>query len=147
MAAQVRHCSFKRDEDREAEQSADVTIKAWQGKSERTSMDNKGLVVLPGQDVVWNLEADRTASFKLLSEQTRNSVAVFEESIPAGFGTALHLHHNSDEAMCVLSGEFEFKIGDTVTRGGPGTWAFMPREIAHAWKKTASEPGRALVVA
>jgi hypothetical protein len=48
--------------------------------------------------------------------------------------------------MCVLSGEFEFKIGETVTRGGPGTWAFMPRKIAHAWKKCASEPGRALFI-
>jgi quercetin dioxygenase-like cupin family protein len=107
-------------------------------------MDTNGLVVLPGQGLSWQMEPDRTATFKLLSEQTGNSVAVLEESIPSGFGTALHLHHTSDEAMCVLSGEFSFKIGDTVSRGGAGTWAFMPKEIAHAWKNSGSETGRAL---
>ena len=55
------------------------------------------------------MEPDRTATFKLLSEQTGDSVAIFEELIPAGFGTALHLHHTSDEAMCVLSGAFSFQ--------------------------------------
>jgi len=107
-------------------------------------MGANGVVVLPGQESVWKMEPDRTATFKLLSEQTGNRVSVFEELIPAGFGTALHLHHASDEAMCILSGEFAFKIGESVTQGGPGTWAFMPREIPHAWKNAGKEPGRAL---
>lgn len=107
-------------------------------------MNTNGLVVLPGQGPVWQMEPDRRATFKLSSEQTGNSVAVLEELIPAGFGTAFHLHHTSDEAMCILSGEFSFKIGDTVTHGGTGTWAYMPREIPHAWKNTGSEAGRAL---
>jgi quercetin dioxygenase-like cupin family protein len=107
-------------------------------------MSTNGAVVMPGEECIWKMESDRTATFKLLSEQTGNSMSVFEELIPAGFGTALHLHHGSDEAMCVLSGEFAFKIGESVARGGPGTWAFMPREIAHAWKNDGKEPGRAL---
>jgi quercetin dioxygenase-like cupin family protein len=44
----------------------------------------------------------------------------------------------------VLSGEFSFKIGDEVTVGGPGTCAFMPRDIPHAWKNTGKETGRVL---
>jgi hypothetical protein len=35
-------------------------------------------------------------------------------------------------------------IGDTVTVGGPGTCAFMPRDVPHAWKNTGSETGRVL---
>ncbi len=58
-------------------------------------MSKNGMVVLPGQELVWQMEPDRTATFKLLSEQTGDSVAIFEELIPAGFGTALHLHHTS----------------------------------------------------
>jgi hypothetical protein len=46
--------------------------------------------------------------------------------------------------MCVLSGEFAFKIGDSVTRGGVGTWAFMPKEVAHAWKNVTDGTARAL---
>jgi len=44
----------------------------------------------------------------------------------------------------VLSGEVTFKIGDEVTVGGPGTCAFMPRGVPHAWKSTGAETGRVL---
>jgi quercetin dioxygenase-like cupin family protein len=44
----------------------------------------------------------------------------------------------------VLAGEFTFKIGDEVAAGGPGTCAFMPRDVPHAWKNTGSETGRVL---
>ncbi|MGH7114241.1 MAG: cupin domain-containing protein, partial [Stellaceae bacterium] len=41
-------------------------------------------------------------------------------------------------------GEFTFKIRDEVTVGGPGSCAFMPRDVPHAWKNTGSETGRVL---
>ena len=44
----------------------------------------------------------------------------------------------------VLSGEVTFKIGDETTVGGPGTCAFMPRGVPHAWKSTGAETGRVL---
>jgi uncharacterized cupin superfamily protein len=56
----------------------------------------------------------------------------------------MHLHHDSDEVAYILSGEITFKIGDQITVGGPGTSAFMPRDIPHAWKSTGAEPGRVL---
>ena len=69
---------------------------------------------------------------------------LFEETLPAGTASLFHLHHDSDEVAWVLAGEFTFKIGDQVTSGGPGTCAFMPRDIPHAWKNTGSETGRVL---
>src|SRR4029077_18565391 len=33
-----------------------------------------------------------------------------------------------------------------ITVGGPGTCAFMPRGVPHAWKNTGAETGRALFV-
>jgi quercetin dioxygenase-like cupin family protein len=56
----------------------------------------------------------------------------------------MHLHHDSDEVAYVLSGEITFKIGDAVTVGGPGTCAFVPRDVPHAWKSTGAETGRVL---
>ena len=103
-----------------------------------------GFTTLPGQAPVLNMDTGRAATFNLLSEQTGNSVVVFEEVMPAGCGTPLHLHHTSDEVMYVLSGEFTFKIGERVTSGGAGTCAFMPRGIAHAWKNSGADAGRAL---
>jgi len=69
---------------------------------------------------------------------------MFEETLPPGTPSLLHLHHDSDEVAWVLEGEMTFMIGDAVTVGGPGTCAFMPRDIPHAWKNTGSETARVL---
>ena len=86
----------------------------------------------------------RSFALKLLGGETNESIMMFEETLPAGTASLLHLHHDSDEVAWVLEGEFTFMIGDAVTVGGPGTCAFMPRDVPHAWKNTGSKPGRAL---
>ena len=107
-------------------------------------MEAKGFVVPPGGGAVWDMEPDRTAALKLLGGQTAECVMLFEETAPHGTVTPLHLHHDSDEVAYVLSGEITFLIGDKVTVGGPGSCAFMPRTVPHAWKSTGAEPGRVL---
>ena len=84
----------------------------------------------------------RCFTMKLVGRETNESIMMFEESLPAGTTSLFHLHHDSDEVIWVLAGEFSFMIGDTVTVGGPGTCAFMPRDIPHAWKNTGSDTGR-----
>jgi quercetin dioxygenase-like cupin family protein len=86
----------------------------------------------------------RFFDLKLLGHETDESIMMFEETLPAGTASLFHLHRDSDEVAWVLSGEFTFKIGDEVTAGGPGTCAFMPRDVPHAWKNTGSETGRVL---
>ena len=107
-------------------------------------MDAKGFVVQPGEGTAWNMAPGRSAALKMLNAETAESVMAFEETAPAGTDTPFHLHYDSDELAYVLSGEFTFKIDDQVTTGGPGTCAFIPRGVAHAWKNTGAEPGRAL---
>jgi mannose-6-phosphate isomerase-like protein (cupin superfamily) len=106
-------------------------------------MKTECCITLPGQELVWNMAPGRTAALKLQNEQTGQSVMAFEEVTPAGAETPLHLHHNSDEVMYVLSGQYTFKVGDHVSSGGPGTCVFMPRGIPHAWKNSGAETGRA----
>jgi quercetin dioxygenase-like cupin family protein len=86
----------------------------------------------------------RFFAMKLLGRETGESVMMFEETLPAGTASLYHRHRDSDEVAWVLAGEFTFKIGDEVAVGGPGTCAFMPREVPHAWKNTGSETGRVL---
>jgi quercetin dioxygenase-like cupin family protein len=86
----------------------------------------------------------RSFVMKLLGRETNDSIMMFEETPPPGTASLFHLHHDSDEVAWVLAGEFTFIIGGQVTTGGPGTCAFMPREIPHAWKNTGSEAGRVL---
>jgi quercetin dioxygenase-like cupin family protein len=86
----------------------------------------------------------RHFALKLLGHETGESIMMFEETLPAGTSSLHHLHRESDEIAWVLAGEFTFKIGDEITTGGPGTCAFMPRNVPHAWKNTSSETGRVL---
>ena len=107
-------------------------------------MGAQGIVVQPGQGASWDMAPGRSATIKLLGGATGGSVMVFEETVPAGTMSTYHLHHDSDEVAYVLSGEVTFKIGDEVTVGGPGTCAFMPRGVPHAWKNSGAETGRVL---
>src|SRR5437868_13033005 len=86
----------------------------------------------------------RSFAMRLLGRDTGESIMMFEETLPAGTASLYHLHRDSDEVAWVLAGEFTFKIGDEVAVGGPGTCAFMPRNVPHAWKNTGSETGRVL---
>src|SRR5262249_32865823 len=86
----------------------------------------------------------RSFALKRLGGETGESIMMFEETLPPGTTSTHHLHHGSDEVAWVLAGEFSFMIGNEVTVGGPGTCAFMPRDIPHAWKNIGSETGRVL---
>src|SRR5260221_146873 len=89
-------------------------------------------------------KCQRPAAFMLKRGESGENVMLFEKPAPAGTETPFHIHRDSDEVTYVLSGEFTFKIGDEVTVGGPGTCAFMPRRIPHAWKNTGAETGQVL---
>ena len=107
-------------------------------------MNGKGFVVPPGGGPVLAMAPGRSAALKLVSGETAGSIMLFEETVPSGVGTNFHLHRDSDEVAWVLSGEIIFKIGDEVTVGGPGTCAFMPRGLAHAWKNSGAATARVL---
>jgi quercetin dioxygenase-like cupin family protein len=107
-------------------------------------MNPNGLVMASGEGAVWSMEPGRKSVLKLQNRDTEQSVMMFEETAPVGTVTPMHLHHDSDEVAYVLSGEITFKIGDQITVGGPGTSAFMPRDVPHAWKSTGAETGRVL---
>jgi quercetin dioxygenase-like cupin family protein len=107
-------------------------------------MGAQGIVLQPGQGPALNMSPGRSAELRLLGGATGGSVMMFEETVPAGTKSTFHLHHDSDEMAYVLSGEVTFKIGDKVAVGGPGTCAFMPRGVPHAWKNSGAETGRGL---
>ncbi len=108
-------------------------------------MSMRGVVLAAGQgQVIQSTAPGRSFTLKLLNGETADSVMMFEEVAPVGTVTDFHTHHESDEVAYVLDGEITFKIGDEVTVGGPGTCAFMPRDVPHAWKSTGVEAARVL---
>jgi quercetin dioxygenase-like cupin family protein len=103
----------------------------------------KGFVVPAGGGTRLDMgEPGRFSALKLLCGETAGSVMLFEETAPSGTATTFHLHRESDEIAWVLEGEITFKIGDKVSVGGPGTCAFFPRNVAHAWKNNGPEAAR-----
>ena len=105
----------------------------------------KGIVVPVGGGKPCDMGAPgRFAALKLLGHETNGSVMLFEETVPPGTKSLFHLHHDSDEVAWVLAGEITFLISDDVSVGGPGTCAFFPRNVPHAWKSTGTETGRVL---
>ena len=109
-------------------------------------MPMQGVLVQPGEGLVTLSQTTpgRFYALKLLSGQTGDSVMLFEETAPAGTKSTFHLHHDSDEVAYVLEGEVTFLIGDKTVVGGPGAYAFMPRNVPHAWKSTGAETGKVL---
>ena len=106
---------------------------------------SKGIVVPAGGGQHLDMSTPgRFAALKLRGHETNESVMLFEETVPPGTKSLFHLHHDSDEIAWVLAGEITFKIGDAVSVGGPGTCAFLPRAVPHAWKSTGREDGRVL---
>jgi quercetin dioxygenase-like cupin family protein len=106
---------------------------------------SKGFVVPAGGGKHHEMGAPgRFGAVKLLGHETNESIMMFEETVPAGTMSTLHLHRDSDEVAWVLAGEITFKIGDEVTVGGPGSCAFFPRNVVHAWKNSGSDTGRVL---
>ena len=106
---------------------------------------SKGVVVPPGGGTHLKEASGQVVSMKLFGRETGESVTLFEQTVPAGSKNSwLHLHRDSDEIAWVLEGEFTFKIGEEVMTGGPGTCAFLPRNVPHAWKNCGSTTGRAL---
>jgi quercetin dioxygenase-like cupin family protein len=107
------------------------------------ALTTKVCIVSPEEGPVWDMEPGRPTTFKLLSEQTGGSVSVFEELVPVGAGTPLHIHRTSDETIHLLAGELKIRLGTQVTTIGAGTWVFISRDTAHGWKNCGQEPVRA----
>lgn len=72
--------------------------------------------------------------------------AVEVRAAPGWGKTPLHIHARHAEALFVFEGEVALRLEDRVHRVGAETWAFVPREVVHAFEVTGNEPARFLVL-
>jgi mannose-6-phosphate isomerase-like protein (cupin superfamily) len=80
---------------------------------------------------------------KVSGKDTNGAMCAFEFT---GRGWPRHLHHNQDEWIYILEGDFEFRIGDKQFRLGPGESIFIPRKTPHVWGSISKNRGRVLDV-
>jgi len=85
-------------------------------------------------------------SVRAARETTNGAFGLIESwSMPPGFASPYHVHHNEDEAFYVVEGELAIICGGKWLKAGPGAYAFGPREIPHGFKVIGSSPARLLL--
>jgi mannose-6-phosphate isomerase-like protein (cupin superfamily) len=78
-------------------------------------------------------------------DQTGGALGLFRQTIAPKSGPPLHIHRAEDEFFYVVSGEFNFKLGDRIMSVPARSIVFVPRGTAHTFKNVGTEPGVLLV--
>ena len=86
----------------------------------------KARVVQPGEGLQYNVMG-AMMTYKATAQDTRGTYSLAIEVTPPHGGLPLHVHHQEDEAMYVLEGEYEIQCGDQAFRATAGHWFSFPR--------------------
>jgi quercetin dioxygenase-like cupin family protein len=81
---------------------------------------------------LWHLGA--LMNFKALGAETGGQFWALEGMADEHMAVPLHAHTQEDEVWYVLEGEIRFTVGDETRTGGPGTFAYIPRGVAHTFQ-------------
>ena len=81
---------------------------------------------------------------KVSGRDTGGALSVFE--FTGTHGGPRHLHHEQDEWVYIVTGSFDFEVGDQKFRAGGGESVFLPRQVEHVWISATDPPGRTILV-
>lgn len=81
---------------------------------------------------------------KVSGKGTDGAMCVFE--FTGASGGPPHLHHDQDEWIYVVEGEFEFHVGNKRFHLSAGESVFMPRKVAQMWGCVGGKPGKIINV-
>jgi quercetin dioxygenase-like cupin family protein len=81
---------------------------------------------------LWHLGA--LITFKTLGSESNGQFWAIEGQADRNLAVPLHVHSREDEIWYVLEGEIAFTIGNDVQTGGPGTYVYIPRGVAHTFQ-------------
>jgi mannose-6-phosphate isomerase-like protein (cupin superfamily) len=86
-----------------------------------------------------------TATLKATSVETGGAYSLVEAVIPAGgFAPPPHRHLDRDEVFYVLEGQFDFRVGEDISRAKAGALLHVPRGTLHGFTNAGDTPGRLL---
>ena len=77
---------------------------------------------------------------------TGGAYGMIQTAVPPGMGPSAHVHTREDETFYVLAGTGEFRIGDRLTRHGPGDTLWGPRGIPHGYRNVGEDELRVLIL-
>jgi quercetin dioxygenase-like cupin family protein len=85
-------------------------------------------------------------TFKATAADTEGLFSLVETTTAPGQGTPSHIQRADSEAFYVLEGEYEFSLGDSTGRHGPGSFVYIPRGTAHGFRNVGDKPARMLII-
>jgi quercetin dioxygenase-like cupin family protein len=104
-----------------------------------------GLAVAPEQAELIRSPVGGDLTFLIRAEQSNGTLLALQTTAPSGEGPPLHTHTREEETIYVVSGDFRWQVGDEVSAAPPGSFAFIPRGVAHTWQNIGDGPGSILV--
>jgi quercetin dioxygenase-like cupin family protein len=90
----------------------------------------------PGRDLI----------FKVTGEDNGGAFDYFVVEVSPHGGPPLHVHHEQEETIHVLTGRFKVRIGDEESMLERGGFAYMPSGLPHAFLNLTDDPGEVIVV-
>jgi quercetin dioxygenase-like cupin family protein len=88
------------------------------------------------QAAIWFLGV--LSQVRLSGEQTGEAFSLAENLARRGDASPVHVHDRDDETFFVLDGELRVLAGEDDYTAGPGTVAFLPRRLRHAYVVTSA---------
>jgi mannose-6-phosphate isomerase-like protein (cupin superfamily) len=76
--------------------------------------------------------------------QSGGIIGVFEGTVPSLGGPPVHVHHNEDEVIYILEGQYEFWLDGQISLLDAGASIFLPRGVPHTFRVRSSTPARNL---
>lgn len=95
--------------------------------------ETAAVVLANGQGrALWHLGA--LLNFKALGAETGGQFWAIEGLADSHMAVPLHAHSREDELWYVLEGTIRFTISDETRDAGPGTFAYIPRNVPHTFQ-------------
>jgi quercetin dioxygenase-like cupin family protein len=106
--------------------------------------EGEAFVFLPGEAPRYGGQQGREADITELlatAEQTGGKLGIFRQTIAPKGGPPTHQHGMEVEFCYVVSGQFNFKLGEKVVSAPAGSFLFIPANTPHTFQNTGTEPG------
>jgi mannose-6-phosphate isomerase-like protein (cupin superfamily) len=127
-------------------ETIDKTINHLKGKKKMKSKEMfVGFSVAAGKDrfgepIKLGGRGGEPMDCKVSGQDTNGALCVFEFNCRSG--GPRHLHHEQDEWIYVIDGEFELQVGDKRFRIGASESVFIPHKVPHVWACVSRKPGK-----
>lgn len=110
------------------------------------STKSKVMALAAGEGLKLQSGPGRDLIFKATGDDTDGAFDFFTVEVGPMSGPPLHVHHTQEEAIFVLKGRYKVRIGDEIVRCDVGGFAYLPKQVPHAFFNLTDEAGQIIVV-